>query len=106
MPNDDTYIVEPYSTREVLVVNNYAFRDYFQGAIKTRDIYLGNVLVTAATSGVIEAGIAVPTYSLKDNSTIVRACTVCLDFNVLNKELPSLNITAVGEHVIYMDNDG
>ncbi len=106
MPNGDTYLVEPYSTREVLVVNNYAFRDYFQGAIKTHDIYIGNVLVTAATSGVIEVGIAVPTYSLKDNSTIVGAWAGCLDFNVLNKELQSLNITAVGERVFYMDNDG
>ena len=38
--------LEPYSTQQNLTKNNYAFRDYFQGAIKTNDIYLGNVITT------------------------------------------------------------
>jgi hypothetical protein len=35
MPNGDMYLLEPYSIQQTLTKNNYAFRDYFQGAIKT-----------------------------------------------------------------------
>jgi len=69
MPNGDMYLLEPYSIQKTLTLNNYAFRDYFQGAIKTNDIYVGNVIVSAAASADREAVIAVPVYSLKDNST-------------------------------------
>ena len=43
MPNGDLYFLEPYSMQQTLTINNYAFRDYFQGAIKINDTYLGNV---------------------------------------------------------------
>jgi len=89
-------------------LNNYAFRDYFQGAIKANDIYLGNVHNTAAASGVKTAKIAVPVYSLKDNSTIVGVWAGSIDFNVLNKELQSLNVKSLGDdtRVIYVDSKG
>ena len=35
-----------YSTQQNLTANNFAFRDYFQGAVKTNDVYLGNVINT------------------------------------------------------------
>ena len=38
--------------------------------------------------------IAVPVYSLRDNSTIVGVWAGSIDFNILNKELQSLNITS------------
>ena len=50
MPNGDMYFLEPYSTQQTLTKNNYAFRDYFQGAIKTNDTYLGNVIIATAAS--------------------------------------------------------
>ncbi len=39
MPNGDAYLFEP-STQQNLTTNNFAFRDYFQGSIKTNDVYL------------------------------------------------------------------
>jgi hypothetical protein len=45
MSNGDAYLFEPYSTQQNLTINNFAFRDYFQGAIKTNDVYLGNVII-------------------------------------------------------------
>jgi hypothetical protein len=88
-------------------VNNYAFRDYFQGAIKTNDTYLGNVHTTAAASGVRTAKIAVPVYSLKDNSTI-GVWDGSIDFGILNRELQSLNLTSLDDNarVVYVDNNG
>ena len=38
MPNGDAYLFEPYSTQQNLTTNNFAFRDYFQGSIKTNDV--------------------------------------------------------------------
>src|SRR5919108_5241623 len=92
LPNGDMYFLEPYSTQQTLTKNNYAFRDYFQGAIKTNDTYLGNVIIATAASHPIEAAIAVPVYSLKDNSTIAGVWAGSIDFNALNKELESLNV--------------
>jgi Cache domain len=108
MPNGNMYFLEPYSIQQTLAVNNFAFRDYFQGAIRTNDTYLGNVHNTAAASGVRTAKIAVPTYSLKDNSTIAGVWAGSIDFNVLNKELQSLNITSLDDstRVVYVDSNG
>ena len=108
MPNGDMYFLEPYSIQQTLAVNNFAFRDYFQGAIRTNDTYLGNVHNTAAASGVRTAKVAVPVYSLKDNSTIVGVWAGSIDFSVLNKELQSLNLTSLGDsaRVVYVDSNG
>jgi len=108
MPNGNMYFLEPYSIQQTLAVNNFAFRDYFQGAISTNDTYLGNVHTTAAASGARTAKIAVPTYSLKDNSTIAGVWAGSIDFNVLNKELQSLNLTSLGDgtRAVYVDGKG
>jgi hypothetical protein len=67
------------------------------------------VHATAAASGIRTAKIAVPIYSLKDNSTIVGVWAGSIDFNVLNKELQSLNITSPSDggntHVVYVDSN-
>jgi hypothetical protein len=105
MPNGDMYFLEPYSIQKTLAFNNYAFRDYFQGAIKTNDTYLGNVQASAAASDIRKASIAVPVYSLKDNSTIIGVWAGSIDFNVLNKELQSLNL-GNNTRIVYVDSNG
>ena len=42
MPNGDIYFDEPYSIQQTLTNNQFAFRDYFQGVIRTNDTYLGD----------------------------------------------------------------
>jgi hypothetical protein len=108
MPNGDMYFLEPFSTQQTLTANNYAFRDYFQGAIKTSDTYLGNVIIATAASHPREAVIAVPVYSLRDNSTIVGVWAGSIDFGILNKELQSLNLTSLDDNtrVVYVDSNG
>jgi hypothetical protein len=72
MPNGDAYLFEPYSTQQNLTTNNFAFRDYFQGAIKTNDVYLGNVIITKTASGFRGGGIAIPIYSSsKDKQQLI-----------------------------------
>ena len=69
MPNGNMYMLEPYSIQKTLKENNYAFRGYFQESIKTNETYLGNAIITTASSGIREAIIATPVYSLEDNFT-------------------------------------
>ncbi|HET7283186.1 MAG TPA: cache domain-containing protein [Nitrososphaeraceae archaeon] len=105
MRNGDMYFSEPYSIQQSSTLNNYAFRDYFQGAIKTNDMYLGNVIITIAAYGNREAVIAVPVHSLKDNSTITGIWAGGIDFKILDKELQSLKMPS-GERVIYTGDKG
>jgi hypothetical protein len=113
MQNGDMYFLEPYSTQHTLTKNNYAFRDYFQGAIKTNDTYLGNVIIATAVSHPRESVVAIPVYSPRDNSTIVGVWAGSIDFGILDKELQSLNIissSVVGNdnntRIVYLDSNG
>jgi hypothetical protein len=104
MPNGNVYFEEPYSRQQNLTTNNLAYREYFQGAIKTHNTYLGNVL-TSVSSGHRQAVIAVPIYSAKGNSTLIGIWAGGIDFHVLNIELQSLNLPA-GERAVYVGHNG
>src|SRR5215212_9198393 len=106
MPNGDAYLFEPYSTQQHLTTNNFAFRDFFQGAIKTNDVYLGNVINTKTASSFRGGSIAIPVYSSsKDNSNISGVCVGGIDFKVFDKDLQSLNLPS-GERVVYTGYKG
>jgi cache domain-containing protein len=110
IPNGDIYFDEPYSRQQISTTTNLAFRDYFKGAIRTNDIYLGDP-TPSASSGQMQSVIAVPVYSLKDNSTIAGLWAGGIDFGILNKELQSLNITSSSSdgnntRVVYVGHNG
>jgi hypothetical protein len=105
MPNGDAYLFEPYSTQQNLTTNNFAFRDYFQGAIKTNDVYLGNVIIPKTTSGFRSGGISIPVYSSENNSNIAGVWVGGIDFKVFDKDLQSLNLPS-GERVVYTGYKG
>lgn len=108
MRNGDMYFDEPYSEQQSSSKSNFAFRDYFQGAIKTNATYLDKVVTTTGASGARGAVIAVPVYSIKDNSTIVGVLGGGIDLGILNEELQSLNLTSLDDNirVIYVDSNG
>ena len=110
MPNGDIYFDEPYSRQQISTTTNLAFRDYFKGVFRTNDIYLGDP-APSASSGQMQSLIAIPVYSLKDNSTIVGVWAGGIDFGILNKELQSLNITSSSSdgnntRVVYVGHNG
>jgi hypothetical protein len=107
MPNGDIYFDEPYSRQQISTTTNLAFRDYFKGVIRTNDIYLGDP-APSASSGQMQSVMAIPVYSLKDNSTIVGVWAGGINFNVLNKELQSFNITSLDDNarVVYVGHNG
>jgi len=106
MPNGDAYLFEPYSTQQNLTTNNFAFRDYFQGAIKANDAYLGNVVNSKTSSSFRTGAIAIPVYSSSQpNSNISGVWVGAIDFKVFDKDLQSLNLPP-GERVVYTGYKG
>lgn len=49
MPNGDLYIQEPYSAQVNNKVLNFAFRDWFKGAIGTHQVYVSEAYISQAT---------------------------------------------------------
>ena len=108
MPNGDVYMEEPYSRQLNLTKTNFAFRDYYKGAVSTHNTYLGNVII-AASSGLPQANMAVPIYSSENNNTnnpsLVGVWFGGLDLDVFNKSLQSLNLTD-NDRIVYVDQHG
>jgi C4-dicarboxylate-specific signal transduction histidine kinase len=104
MPNGDMYLEEPYSRQENLTRSNFAFRDYFRGALDSRNTYLGDIIISAS-SGRPQANIAVPIYS-EDNKTLVGVWAAGLNITLLGNSLQSLNLTSNDQRVVYLDQQG
>lgn len=111
MPNGDMYFEEPYLHQENLTRDNFAFRDYYKGAISTGDIYLGDLVISAA-SGHPQMYMAVPLYSdngnIKGDNTenLIGLFTVGFTiFSTFNKTIQSLPLSE-NETAIYVDNNG
>ena len=108
MPNGDMYMEEPYSRQLNLTKTNFAFRDYYKGAVSTHNTYLGNVII-AACCGLPQANMAVPIYSSENNNTnnpsLVGVWYGGLDLDVFNKSLQSLNLTD-NDRIVYVDQHG
>ena len=114
MPNGDMYMEEPYSRQQNLTGNNFAFREYYKGAVGTGDTYLGNVIISAS-SGLPQSNIAVPVYSSVSNNnngnrdngnmTLLGVWSGGLNLTAFSETLHSLNLTS-GERVVYVDQHG
>ena len=108
MPKGDIYMEEPYSRQLNLTKTNFAFRDYYKGAVSTHNTYLGNLII-AASSGLPQANMAVPIYSSENNNTnnpsLVGVWFGGLNLDVFNKSLQSLNLTD-NDRIVYVDQHG
>ena len=110
LPNGDMYLEEPYSNQQNLTRNNFAFRDYYRGAVSTNETYLGNVVISSS-SGLAQANMAVPIYSAGNNSNSDNATSLSgvwaggLNLTVFSESLQSLNLTNE-ERIVYVDQYG
>ncbi len=114
MPNGNMYILEPYSQQAHLTKNNYAFRDYYKGAVGTHNTYLGGVIISTAT-GKKEAVISVPIYSNNSSSSsnqLVGIWAGDISLGAIEKSLQGLNITGNNntthnnERIVFIDQNG
>jgi Cache domain len=113
MPNGDMYMDEPYLRQQNLTGNNFAFRDYYKGAVSTGDTYLDNVIISAS-SGLPQSIIAIPLYSsasdnignkTNNNMTLLGIWSGGLNLTEFGEPLQSLNLTD-GERIVYVDQNG
>jgi hypothetical protein len=108
MPDGNMYIEEPYSRQQNLTRDNFAFRDYYKGAVNTGNTYLGNVIISAA-SGLPQAYIAVPVFSegnkFGSNATLTGIWAGGLNLTLFNESLQALNLPN-GLRGIYVDQFG
>jgi hypothetical protein len=114
MPNGDMYMEEPYSRQQNLTGNNFAFREYYKGAVSTGDTYLGNIVISAS-SGLPQSNIAVPLYSSASdinsnrnntsNMTLLGIWSGGLNLTEFSETLQSLNLKD-GERIVYVDQNG
>lgn len=107
MPNGEIYLDEPYSRQLMSTVNNLGFLDYFKGVNDTNEIYLGDPS-QSVSSGQLQSIIAVPVFSLEDNSTMVGIWAGGLDFDTLNEDLQSINLASSDGYtrVVYVGHNG
>ena len=103
MPNGDMYMEEPYNRQLDLSRNNFAFRDYYQGAIETKQAFLGDAIVSSSTGEKV-ALISVPIYSQK-NQSLLGIWSGVLNLSKFNNKLQSLNLPD-DIRVIYTDGNG
>lgn len=106
LPNGDVYLIEPYSQQQNLTGNNFAFRDYYKGALESRNTYLSDVIISAAL-GRPQANKAVPMYS-ENSGTLVGLWAGGLNLTGLSESLQSLNLTNNDdeERIVIVDQQG
>ncbi|HEX2106152.1 MAG TPA: cache domain-containing protein [Nitrososphaera sp.] len=106
MPNGDVYLIEPYEQQQNLTGNNFAFRDYYKGAVGTGNTYLSDVIISAAL-GRPQANIAVPIYS-ENNGTLVGLWAGGLNLTTFTQSLQSLNLinNIDGQRIVIVDRQG
>ena len=102
----DMYLFEPYSIQETLMVNNYAFTDYFQGSVSYNDTYLGNAIITTSASGIRKVVMAFPVFSLDGNVDLAGLWAAGIDFGRINQELQAFSLDERNKRVVYVDNNG
>lgn len=103
MPNGDLYVMEPYAVQINNTQLNFAFRDWYKGAIKNHDVYVSEVYVSATTKHNVVA-ISSPVYQ-KNNGSLAGMWVGVLDLNMIRQELAKTNF-GKNEDVGIIDQHG
>ncbi|GEM_PF-1601424 len=102
LPNGDVYINEPFVFQKNMTTSNFAFRDWYKGAISSDNIYVSQVVVSKS-SGKPNVVIAIPVFS--KNSTLLGLLTGSFSLDKFKKEVESSKLYS-SERVIVVDNTG
>lgn len=103
LPNGDMYMQEPYDRQLGLSRDNFAFRDYYQGAVDTRQAFLGDIIISSSTGGKV-ALISIPIY-LKEDSSLVGIWSGVLNLDKFNNMLRALSLPH-DIRVVFVDGNG
>jgi|SRR5690349_2503486 Cache domain len=109
LPNGDRYFGEPYSPYQTnSSVTNFAYREHFIGALKTKQPYLSHVF-KAVTTGEPLAILASPIYAdVKNHRSLVGVQVLGINFSYFNKMIKSIMpTTGKGDkRMVIVDNNG
>ena len=103
LPNGDMYMEEPYDRQLGQGRDNFAFRDYYQGAVNTKKAFLGDIIVSSSTGDKV-ALISVPIY-LKEDSTFLGIWSGVLNLVKFNSMLRALSLPD-DIRVVFVDGNG
>ena len=101
--NGDMYMEEPYDRQLGLTRDNFAYRDYYQGAVNTKQAFLGDVIMSSSTGEKV-ALISVPIY-LKEGSSLVGIWSGVLNLDKFNNMLRALSLPE-DIRVVFIDGNG
>lgn len=111
LPNGDRYFGEPYSPYQTnSSVTNFAYKDHFIGALKTKQPYLSNVF-KAVTTGEPLAILASPIYAdVKNRQSLIGVQVLGLNFSYFNYMIKSIIPTTTEasniKRIVLVDNNG
>ncbi|HKQ21722.1 MAG TPA: cache domain-containing protein, partial [Nitrososphaeraceae archaeon] len=103
LPNGNLYMEEPYDRQLGQGRDNFAFRDYYQGAVNTKKAFLGDVIVSSSTGDKV-ALISVPIYQ-KEDSSFLGIWSGVLNLVKFNNMLRALSLPD-DIRVVFMDGNG
>jgi hypothetical protein len=118
-PNGDMYMLEPYSGQQNLTMNNWAFRNYYKGAIANNDTYLDDVISFVATNE-NQVIISLPIYSEMKNgnndsdiidntdNNLRGVWAGALNLDIYDQLLQSFDLpfADIGERILILDSKG
>jgi len=103
LSNGDMYMEEPHDRQLGLTRDNFAYRDYYQGAVNTKQAFLGDVIMSSSTGEKV-ALISVPIY-LKEGSSLVGIWSGVLNLDKFNNMLRALSLPE-DIRVVFIDGNG
>ncbi len=102
MPNGDMYMQEPYSAQVNNKVLNFAFRDWYKGAIANHATYVSEAYISQATDRKAVA-ISEPFYS--SNGSLIGLWVGLINLDSLEHELSSLDLSH-DRRIVIVDHNG
>lgn len=102
MPNGDIYFLEPFYSQLSLSQLNFAFRDWYRGAISTGTTYVSEVYVSANEKHNVIA-IAVPLYD-DVGQTLNGIFVGALNLGMVQRSLSQVNL-GQNEHLLVVDHN-
>lgn len=103
MPNGDIYFLEPFKSQVKLSQLNFAFRDWYDGAVTTGSTYVSEVYVSANEKHNV-IGISTPIYNVGDHA-LTGIFVGALNIGTLQQSLATISL-GKNEYLLIVDHNG
>jgi hypothetical protein len=100
-PNGDLFSIYPYTTP---TTGNFAFRDYFIQAIRSKKLYISSGFESTAQDKQMVVVVSAPIYDKENN--LIAVVVSSLDLDNLGLQLQRIPNSNNGEYFVVFENDG